>query len=133
MFSLLFLFTLVVADTPPTVVPLDSMTAVQAFVTAEPATIIKFYAPWCGHCKRMVPAYEDAARKLTGEARLGEVDCTQHKLVYGTFGVRGYPTLKVFTGSIESAQPYTGKRETDDFIAVIRAAIGKEEDGREEL
>lgn len=58
--------------------------------------LVKFYAPWCGHCKKLAPAYDALGDDTTlGEAKVGRVDCTVHKIVCTLFGVRGYPTLKV--------------------------------------
>jgi protein disulfide-isomerase-like protein len=106
----------------PYVVALNADTF-DDFITAEAATIIKFYAPWCGHCKRMAPAFEEAAEQLKGEARIGDVDCTQHKEVCGQFGVRGYPTLKVFRGSKDAVDAYQGQRKVEDFVKAVREAL----------
>jgi thioredoxin-like negative regulator of GroEL len=48
--------------------------------TAMP-TLVKFFAPWCGHCSMMAPAYNSLARTVHGEwkgAQVGEVNCDAH-------------------------------------------------------
>lgn len=62
--------------------------------TANPLWLLKFYAPWCGHCKRMAPVLDQVAGKLKGKMAIGKIDCTQHKPLCNQFGVRGFPTLK---------------------------------------
>lgn len=37
---------------------------------------IKFYAPWCGHCKKLAPIWNEVAGELKGEVKFGNVDAT---------------------------------------------------------
>ena len=43
---------------------------------SEDIWLIEFYAPWCGHCKKLTPEFEKAAKALEGIVRLGAVDMT---------------------------------------------------------
>lgn len=63
---------------------------------------IKFYAPWCGHCKSLAPVWDELGRDLKGKVMIGKVDCTTETSVAGRFGVRGYPTLKFFPAGAKS-------------------------------
>jgi len=59
--------------------------------------VVKFVAPWCGHCKKLEPEYDEAATTLNGEpVKLGSVDATAEKGLGSRFGVEGFPTIKVF-------------------------------------
>lgn len=56
-------------------------------------TLIEFYAPWCGHCKKLTPIYEELGTKLKGEeVAIVKMDATAND-VPPTFDVRGFPTL----------------------------------------
>jgi protein disulfide-isomerase-like protein len=60
---------------------------------------VKFYAPWCGHCKSLAPDWDSLAEKYAGSSSvvIGSVDCTAdyNEGLCQTYGVQGYPTLKV--------------------------------------
>ncbi|XP_075990887.1 protein disulfide-isomerase A5 [Anticarsia gemmatalis] len=70
----------------------------NVLLKAEHALVV-FYAPWCGHCKRIKPEFEKAATKIKEEkinGILAAVDATKQSELASRFGVKGYPTLKYF-------------------------------------
>merc|ERR1711937_914468 len=75
---------------------------------------------WCGHCKALKPAWSEAAQKLGGKVKLGNVDATVHTQLGQRFQVQGYPTIKVFSGSGKSRRDgvdYQGRRSAEDIVA----------------
>ncbi|XP_012697964.1 protein disulfide-isomerase A3 [Clupea harengus] len=85
--------------------------------------LVEFFAPWCGHCKRLAPEFEAAATRLKGIVSLGKVDCTVSSTVCGKYGVSGYPTLKIFRDGEESGA-YDGPRTADGIVSHLKKQAG---------
>ena len=86
------------------------------FVKKHNHVFVKFFAPWCGHCKKMAPAYAAMATKFNEAGKdvvIAEVDCTVHNDACAKFGVRGYPTLKFFFNG--EPVDYNGDREAESI------------------
>lgn len=81
---------------------------------------VEFYAPWCGHCQKLEPEWNEAATKLKGQVKFGKVDATVEGALAQRFGVKGYPTIKVFEygeGKTDSkAKAYEGSRDAPAII-----------------
>jgi protein disulfide-isomerase-like protein len=95
---------------------------------AGKGSFIKFYAPWCGHCKKLAPAWDQlhAEFKDNSAVVIGDVDCTEEvsKALCSQMGVRGFPTLKYFTGGDPAGSSYEGGRDFDALLAFAKDNLG---------
>ncbi|KAL4713951.1 hypothetical protein ACJJTC_015605 [Scirpophaga incertulas] len=111
-------------DSSSNVVELTPGNFDKLVVNSDDVWIVEFFAPWCGHCKNLVPEYNKAARALKGIVKVGAVNADEHKSLSQKYGVTGFPTIKIFTGSKHT--PYQGQRNAESFVdAALKAAKEK--------
>jgi len=94
---------------------------------------VMFFAPWCGHCKRLAPTWEDLSVKYNEkdedeqDVLIGKVDCTIETALCSAQEVTGYPTLKFFKSGVDSGVKYRGQRDFNSLIKFINEQMGYEQ------
>ena len=82
--------------------------------------VIDFWAPWCGPCKMMAPAFEQAAKQLEPKVRLAKVNTELEQGIAAQFGIRSIPTLVMFKKGREVARQ-AGALDLNSLSAWIRS------------
>jgi protein disulfide isomerase len=83
--------------------------------------LVKFYAPWCGHCKSLAPHYEDAAERLSDNPNivLVKIDSTLNEVAGAD--IQGFPTLKFYQkDKTQAPLTYDGPRDADGIVSWLK-------------
>jgi len=107
-------------NTDKDVVVLEDSNFEDVILKSKDMWLVEFYAPWCGHCKKLEPEWNQAASELKGKIKLAKLDATVHQRVANKFGIRGYPTIKIFppgAKSDKSVEDYEGPREASGIVS----------------
>ncbi|MCS6896388.1 MAG: thioredoxin TrxC [Nitrospira sp.] len=84
--------------------------------------VVDFWAPWCGPCRMMAPAYEQAAKTLEPRVRLAKVNTEEEPELAARFGITGIPTMIVFHQGRELARQ-AGALGFQDIVRWVLASV----------
>ena len=77
--------------------------------------LVKYYAPWCGHCKKLAPIWDELAEfyKDNADLVIAKFDATLNEAE--GVQIQGFPTIKFYPKDNKAGVDYAGERELDDF------------------
>jgi thioredoxin 2 len=84
--------------------------------------LVDFWAPWCGPCRQMAPAYEQAAAELEPQFRVIKVDTEQAQALGMRLNIRSIPTLALFVNGQEVARR-PGALGANDIVRWARSNL----------
>ena len=85
--------------------------------------LVDFWAPWCGPCRMMAPAYEQAAGLLTPQVRVAKLNTEEAQAIAARFNIRSIPTLALFVGGKEVARQAGAFRTAQDIADWTRSHL----------
>lgn len=100
---------------------LNSSNFAQHISRNDIPVLVDFWAPWCGPCSMMAPAFAQAAEQLEPGMRLAKLNTEEAQEVAARYNIRSIPTLALFKGGREVAR----QAGALDVGGIVRWALSK--------
>jgi len=103
---------------------------------SEGPILVKFFAPWCGHCKALAPTWKALASKYSNIVAVAKLDCTLYSEICAKQGVVAYPTIKLYIEGKDYL--YKGIRDMKAFAnfvenTMLEEMLSSDEEKKSEL
>lgn len=102
----------------------------QSSILRSPYFVL-FYAPWCGHCKRLIASWNELAEKShesnkRSDVKIAKVNCMEDTILCSAQNILAYPTMKLYRNG--AIRRFDGRRSITEFEIFIDKALNNEVD-----
>ncbi len=105
-------------------VPVNGEMFLKQLQRSDIPLLVDFWAPWCGPCRMMAPAFEQAAARLEPHVRLLKLNTEEEQQIAGQFGIRSIPTMILFAGGRELDR-MSGALDANGIVQWTRQALAQ--------